>query len=304
MAATVRLGVPAIIVHGGAGVWRQEDLERAKGPLLEAVREGFRQAARGDAVDMVVEAVAVLEDSEVFDAGLGSVLDISGNLTMDAAVMRGWDLAVGAVAAVSYPKNPVRLARAVLERTPHSLIVGPWADDLARRLGLERHPGPSRRTLERWRSIKESKGGESELLRSWITMAAQLGFDTVGAVAVDREGRLAAAVSTGGVMMKLPGRVGDSPIAGAGLYANERVAVAGTGVGEFIMRLGLSLRIAIMYERLGDLGLSVANGVELLTSRFGGGTGGFIALSRDGMGAVDYNTVAMPWKAAGAQVQP
>ena len=298
MASPLKLTRPAVVVHGGAGSWEGTELETALREVARAAQAGLEAARSGSAVDMVTEAVAYMEDSGVFNAGVGSVLDFTGNVTMDAAVMRGKDRRAGAVAGVTYPRNPVRLARAVLDLTPHVLIVGQWADRLAERIGLPRHPGPSQRSVERWRRIRESGGGGDQLYRAWIEAARRLGYDTVGAVAVDSEGNTAAAVSTGGVALKLPGRVGDSPIVGAGLYADRLAAFSATGVGEFIIAVGLSLRASIMYAQVHDIAAAVEGALDELTSSFGPGTAGLIGIDANGAAYGSFNTRAMPWAVA------
>ncbi|MGC9071805.1 MAG: isoaspartyl peptidase/L-asparaginase [Acidilobus sp.] len=297
MERPLRLRPPAVLVHGGAGAWQEADLQVSMKEVMKAAEAGMGQARSGSAVEMVVEAVAYMEDSGAFNAGVGAVLDFTGGITMDAAVMRGSDRRAGAVAAVTYPRNPVRLAKAVLENTPHVLIVGQWADTLAKRLGMPRHPGPSQRATDRWRRLKETAGGQEGLYRSWFEAARRLGYDTVGAVAVDLDGITAAAVSTGGVALKLPGRVGDSPIVGAGLYADPASAFSATGVGEYIIAVGLSLRAAIRYEERGDIAEAVEHVVGQVTEAFGPGTVGLIGISRDGTAWADFNTRAMPWAA-------
>jgi beta-aspartyl-peptidase (threonine type) len=298
MEIPVRLTSPAIIVHGGAGAWRNADVNAVKRAIEEALSRGLEASRTGSSVEMVVEAVASMEDSGVFDAGVGSVLDLSGRVTMDAAVMRGSDLRAGAVAAVTYAKNPVRLAKVVLERTPHVMIVGSWADELARKAGLEPFPGPSSRSVERWRQLKESGGDGDELAKRWIELARQLGLDTVGAAALDSQGTLAAAVSTGGVIMKFPGRVGDSPVVGAGLYADKLSAFVATGVGEYIISLGLSLRASIVYSLTRDIVSAVESQVRLITEVFGAGTAGLIGIDYQGNAWGSANTNAMPWGVA------
>lgn len=295
MERPVRLSRPALVVHGGAGAWRGADRKAVEKAIRDAVVKGMEQSRTGDSLDMVVEAVASMEDSGVFDAGVGSVLDMRGNVTMDAAVMRGRDLRAGAVAAVTYPKNPVRLARKVLELTPHVMIVGRWADELAERLGLEKFPGPSRRSIERWKLLKESGGDNDDLARKWIDMAKRIGMDTVGAAAVDNNGNLAAAVSTGGVILKFPGRVGDSPIVGAGLYADERAAFVATGIGEYIIALGLSLRASLTYAATLDIVRAVESQIDLITKVFGRDTAGLIGIDSRGNAWGACNTNAMPW---------
>lgn len=289
-------GVPLVVVHGGAGSWKGLSLEEFKAvvrALEEAVYGGLSVSRSGDCVDMVVEAVARLEDSGVFNAGLGSVLDYSGNMTMDAGIMASNGRA-GGVALVSYPRNPIKLARIVMEKTPHVIIAGPWADELARRLGLEAHPGPSARALERWRKLKIDPSA-SPWVESRVKAARALGYDTVGAVASDGRGCLAAGVSTGGVALKLPGRVGDSPIPGAGFYATPRIAVAATGIGETIIMSMASLKLSEYYERIGDAGKASATLVEEHTRIWGQGTIGVIVVTGKAEVVAKYNTEAMPW---------
>ncbi len=289
-------GVPIVVVHGGAGAWRGFSLEEFKvatRALEEAVRSGLEASRAGDCVDMVVEAVARLEDSGVFNAGLGSVLDYSGNLTMDAGIMAS-DGRAGGVAAVSYPRNPIKLARIVMEKTPHVIIAGPWADELARKLKLEAHPGPSGRALDRWRKLKIEPNA-SPWIKLRVETARALGYDTVGAVASDGKGCLAAGVSTGGVALKLPGRVGDSPIPGAGFYATPTIAVAATGIGETIILSMASLRLADYYEKTGDVEKAATMLVEEHTRRWGQGTIGVIIVTGKAEVTARYNTEAMPW---------
>ncbi|MCX8195629.1 MAG: isoaspartyl peptidase/L-asparaginase [Acidilobaceae archaeon] len=282
----------ALAVHGGAGAWRLG----VDGKLIEKTIEGAllrgSEAMRsGSCVDAVVEAIAFLEDSGILNAGTGSTLDYLGNVSMDAGIMAGGK--AGAVAIVSYPKNPIRLARIVMERTPHVLLAGPQADELARRVGLERHPGPSERALARWRALRELP--ESEWVRARVEAAKALGYDTVGAAALGPDGCLAAGASTGGVSLKLPGRIGDSPIPGAGFYANEAVAVSATGIGETIILSMSSLRVANAYLQLGDLAEALRRVVAEHTARWGPNTLGLIAVSRRGEVGGEHNAEGMPW---------
>ncbi len=293
---------PLVVVHGGAGVWRGLDMDAVVKALREATLVGLEVARSGNCIDMVVEAIAFLEDSGLFNAGVGSVLDYVGGISMDAGVMDSSGRA-GAVAAVSYPRNPIRLARIVMERTPHIILAGVRADELAMKLGLERHPGPHPRALERWKSLK-TRAPESEWIARRIEAAKALGYDTVGAVAIDTGGCLAAGASTGGVSLKLPGRVGDSCIPGAGFYANDKVAVSATGIGETIIMSMSSLRVAQLYEILGVLKDAVERVVEEHTLKWGPGTLGLIALSYKGEVEASYNTEAMPWAYASLGEEP
>jgi beta-aspartyl-peptidase (threonine type) len=302
---------PVVIVHGGAGDWRvvfeaakREGLDLDEARVLDAVREaalaGLRALESGaSALDAVVEAVKYMEDSGVFNAGVGSALDAQGGLCMDAGVMYSEGPRAGAVACVRKPRNPVVLARKVMELTDHVIMCCGPADALAERLGLEVHPGPSPRARALWSLYKErlEKGGRPVSWWSRNDKAARiLGIlpgDTVGAVAVDAEGRLAAAVSTGGTTFKLPGRIGDSPIPGAGFYALSQGAAAATGVGEAIILSGLTLRAVNLMQQ----GLPAARAGEAALSILESMTGmgaGLILLDAGGGAAAVFNTASMP----------
>jgi len=285
-----------VVVHGGAGSWSVDEgvRERALRGVREAALAGLDALRRGCALDAVVEAVRVLEDSGVFNAGIGSVLNAAGGIEMDAGVMDSRGV-LGCVACVTYPRHPIELARLVAERTDHVFLAGRGADELARALGLEKHPGPAKHVLERFEELRR----DPTRIRFWrrvaeLARAMGLWSGTVGAVALDDEGNLAAAASTGGVWMKLPGRVGDSPIPGAGFYASRACAASATGLGETIIRSFLCLRICTLVEE----GLSVLEAariaIEKHTRVFGSGTAGVIALDRRGQWAAVHNTDAMP----------
>ncbi|MEM0366484.1 MAG: isoaspartyl peptidase/L-asparaginase [Acidilobaceae archaeon] len=289
------MGRPVIAVHGGAGAWRGLDFDYklVYDAIEESIVRGLEASRTGNCIDMIVESIAYLEDSGLFNAGVGSTLDYIGNVLMDAGLMTSYGKAAG-VASVSYPRNPIRLARLILEKTPHVIISGPWADDIARRFSLEKHPGPSIRAQAMWRDLKSGKI-ESPWVKARIESAKTLGYDTVGAVALDSSGCLAAGASTGGVALKLPGRVGDSPIPGAGFYADSNIAVSATGIGETIILSMTSLRVANLYATLGILDNTLRIIVEEHTRRWGPGTLGLIALSFKGEISGYYNTEAMPW---------
>ncbi len=292
---------PAIAVHAGAGTWRYLRIKDVVEVMCKALRAGMDViASGGSAVDSVVKATIVLEDSGILNAGTGSVVDVAGKVSMDAGVMDGWEGGIGAVAAVTYPKNPVLLARKVMELTDHVIISGEGADELARRLGMERHPGPSSNVLARYKEFIGKAFREGNVrFKKTFELARRLGLidlhDTVGAVALDRNGRLAAAVSTGGVMLKFPGRVGDSAIPGAGFYASRSAAAVATGIGEVIIKFMLSLRVVELVES----GESVMNAAERvideLTRRFGQGVAGVLVMDSEGNAWASYNTRAMPW---------
>jgi beta-aspartyl-peptidase (threonine type) len=277
---------PAIVVHGGAGAVGDDVWNAHRDGVGRAVAAGWDVLTRnGSALDAVETAVALLEDEPIFNAGTGSVLCRDGSVEMDAAVMDGRGLDVGAVTLVRRVKNPVRLARRVMG-SEHVLLAGEGAEAFAREKGIALCP-PEDLVTSRQR----------EKLATWLARRAQgadpdAAADTVGAVAVDRGGNIAAACSTGGTRGKRSGRVGDSPIAGAGLYADNRVGAAtATGVGEAILRVGLS-RNAV----LGLPDASAQDAAWLAVRSFEdrvGGRGGVIVLSRDGSIGYAFNTPRM-----------
>lgn len=218
-------------MHGGVS-----GLEKALAPLGHALVNAIETAS---ALDAVERAVIALEDDPVLNAGHGSVLTIEGKVEMDAGIADGVTGDCGAVANVTVA-NPVRLARRVMERTPHLLLAGPGAMALGTDLPLLEETTPAQR--QRWAEARDN----GTLLPS--RYGAPEHVDTVGAVARDADGRLAAASSTGGVFGKLPGRIGDAPIFGAGLYASHHVAVVGTGVGELFLETLASLRVGLLVE--------------------------------------------------------
>jgi len=298
----IAVSKPAIAVHVGAGRWSRE--QKVIEEIVELVRSsldaGLRAGETGSSLDMVVQAVRVLEDSGIVNAGAGSTVDLTGSVSMDAGVMYSKTGRAGAVAYVKYPRNPVVLAKYVLEQTDHVLVAGEAADRLAERLGLPRHPGVSARVRNLYEdAVRKIRYGEvpqrfySRSLELWLRFFG-IG-DTVGAVAVDKDGELAAATSTGGVFLKMPGRVGDSPIAGAGFYASRCGAASATGIGEFIILYGLSRKAVDSLCENGDP-VSVAEEVmKDFTSKYGGDTAGLILIDRDGRAHGAYNTQAMPW---------
>jgi beta-aspartyl-peptidase (threonine type) len=266
---------PSIIVHGGAGPIKDDSLPaRLEGCRAASLAGWEMLRAGGDALAAAEAAVIVLEDNALFNAGTGSTLNSLGEVEMDAAIMAGNGLRAGAVAAVKGIKNPVMLARRVLEDGRHVLIAGDGAARFARAIGFPECATASlivESEKQRW----DSKHG------------------TVGCVACDRHGNLAAATSTGGVFNKLPGRVGDSPLIGAGTYANKFGAVSCTGYGEAIIRIVMA-RDAVQLLRDGiepseAAGLALANLAELT-----GSSAGLILI--DSRGRVGYarNTTHMP----------
>ncbi|MEM2107675.1 MAG: isoaspartyl peptidase/L-asparaginase [Candidatus Bathyarchaeia archaeon] len=237
---------PAIAVHGGAGTWDRKRSEAALKSVREAAEIGFKvMIAGGSAVDAVVEAVAFMEDSGNFNAGAGSALNIEKRVEMEASVMDGATLQAGAVGLLSDVRNPVRLARLVMEKTDHVFVVGKGTDDLARMFGVERRQSVTAAQLERYEAqLKNLLAGSGYLPRLADLVKAHpeiFQLETVGAVALDNSGSVAAATSTGGFPLKLAGRIGDSPSIGCGTYAdNCSGACSVSGVGEIAIRLVLA----------------------------------------------------------------
>lgn len=296
----------SILVHGGAG----DHLAGCASPVKLA---GVRRAADagwsvlqegGSAVDAVEASTRVLEDDPCFDAGYGSYLNRDGEVELDAILMDGCDLKFGAVAGVKGVKNAVTLARRIMEATPHALIVGRGAERLAAEWGLTVAPESmiTPEMLAAWRRHAADEAATrnvpgvlspADILRLQSRLPT-LG-DTVGAVAVDSSGRVAAATSTGGTHHKLPGRVGDSPIVGAGAYADNLAGgVSCTGHGESIMRICMAF-VACQAMARGAEAMAAANEAVTRLSERTGGPGGCIAVDQQGRLGWAWNTRAMPY---------
>ncbi|MGH9380628.1 MAG: isoaspartyl peptidase/L-asparaginase family protein [Thermoanaerobaculia bacterium] len=283
---------PVLVIHGGAGTLRpgqmsEEDEQAYREAMAAALYTGWEiLSGGGSALDAVEATVRSMEDSPLFNAGRGAVLNSDGRPQHDASIMDGETQDAGAVGAVSRIKNPISAARAVMERTPHVLLVGPDADLWAAQQGLETVEGAYFYTERRLRWLQER-------------MAEGAGdHGTVGAVALDRQGRLAAATSTGGLSGKLPGRVGDSPIPGAGNWADPRCAVSGTGTGEYFIRYNVARDVCFRFEHqggsLGDAAREVTNAageVEIVAGE--GADAGVIAVADDGSWTFAFNTPGM-----------
>lgn len=285
---------PIIAVHGGAGRARRmsdEERKEIENALMDALKSGLDVLRSGTALDAVEEAVKTMEASGLFNAGKGAVVNLKGEIELDAGIMWGKTLSAGAVAAQKYTWNAISLARIVMEKTDHVLIVGEGADFLAKKFNLEQHPGPTRRVLERYNEYKTLVNEKRfELWKNNYEVKDLYAGDTVGAVAFDSEGNLAAATSTGGLFLKLPGRVGDSPIPGAGVYAeNGVVAVSATGVGEVMMKLSLASRIASLVRSGLTLEKALDEIVSLASKLFGANTVGIIAIDAQGNYAENTN---------------
>src|SRR5216684_345994 len=285
-----RLYMPiAIIVQGGAGNIDPERVEGAQEGCREAALVGWNiLQAGGSALDAVEAAVRALEDNPMFNAGTGACLTSDGNIELDAGIMEGYTLRVGAVAGVELIKNPVSLARKVLE-SPHVLLVGKGAQEFAQEQGMPLSAFEDLVTERQYRIWLENKARAAsapEELRHHrrevgSLKARQERHGTVGAAAVDITGTLAAATSTGGIHNKYPGRVGDSPLVGCGFYADENAAVSCTGYGEDFIRLLIAKRTADFVGR-GDSAREAAEEAIALLSTSAEGMGGLIVVDRKG----------------------
>ncbi len=280
----------ALAVHGGAGTIpkrkqaasRMASYHQGLSSALTAGRELL--AAGGSALNAVTAAVMVLEDDPLFNAGRGSVFTAAGTQEMDACVMDGSDHRAGAVAGICGPRNPVAAARAVLERSGHVLLIGDGALAFCRAQGLTSCEPSYFYSKERWEELQYALAHPGRDRRR---------HGTVGAVARDRSGNLAAATSTGGTTGKAPGRVGDSPIVGAGTYAdNTTCAVSATGHGEFFVRYGAAFEIAARLRHTGQSLQSAARAVIDGLAAIGG-SGGVVAVDRAGALALPFNTEGM-----------
>lgn len=293
----------AIAIHGGAGTILPENMtERMEAEYRSVLEEALRAGyvileADGSSLDAVVAAVQVLEESPHFNAGRGAVLTNDETIELDASIMEGRRRDAGAVASVKHVRSPIALARLVMEESPHVMLVGQGAEAFARDQGLEPVPNEyfrTQRRLEQVRRLKAREDATGSVSQPEHPDDADPKHGTVGAVALDRDGNLAAATSTGGMSNKKFGRVGDSPIIGAGTYAdNSTCAVSATGHGEFFIRGVVAYDIAAMMRYAG-LGVSDAADAVIhgkLTDMQG--TGGVIAMDALGNVAMPFNTPGM-----------
>ncbi len=292
-----------LVIHGGCGIIERgriaaEDEREMRAALDRALDAGVGVLdGCGAALDAVEAAVCVLEDDPHFNAGRGSVFTYKGTIEMDASIMDGRNRAAGAVTGVTATRNPIQAARAVMERSPHVFLSREGADEFSREQGLTQAPSNHFRIEERYRQLEDMLSRPSE-----DQFDVHLKYGTVGAVALDRHGHVAAATSTGGLTGKRWGRIGDSPIIGAGIYADNRAgAVSATGAGEYFIRVGVAHEICAQLraraeqcggdldpgevQRIAD---AVIAEVEAL-----GGTGGIILATRWGHGVISFNTPGM-----------
>ncbi len=292
-----------LVVHGGAGVHSKKEmtaeLESAyRAALNEALRSGYAALeARGTSTDAVIAAIKVMEDSPLFNAGRGAVLNSEGQVELDAAVMEGATRKAGSVAAVKHVKNPIMIARLVMDKSPHVMMVGDGAETFAKEQGIELMPQDYFITEPRRKQLEQIQSEKRRLLKPQSRLRkgrAADRFGTVGAVALDRQGNLSAGTSTGGLADKHPGRVGDSPIIGAGTYANNATcAVSATGHGEFFIRSVVAYDIASLMEHKRLTLAKAANEVVRKKLVDFGGEGGVIAIDCQGNIAMPFNSEGM-----------
>jgi len=297
-----------IVIHGGAGTIRRDQMtperEQAyRAKLEEAVRAGHAiLAAGGSSLDAVVAAVQVMEDSPLFNAGKGAVFTAEGTNELDAAIMDGRTMAAGAVAGVKRIRSPIALARLVMERSPHVFMIGTGAETFAQEQGVELVDPSYFFTQERWDALQRAKAAEAARRPSALGHPARDAegrpidekFGTVGAVALDQHGNLAAATSTGGMTNKRFGRVGDVPVIGAGTYASNRsCAVSATGHGEFFIRWTVAHDICARVRYQGVSLEEAAHAVVMQELVEAGGEGGIIAMDPAGNIVMKLNSPGM-----------
>jgi isoaspartyl peptidase/L-asparaginase-like protein (Ntn-hydrolase superfamily) len=276
--------LPVIALHGGAGTLRKSDMTRRRAAryraaLQDALMRGYSiLQSNGTGLDAVTAAVVAMEDSPLFNAGRGAVYNAEGRHELDAAIMDGATLRAGAVACVGRIRNPVLAARAVMEHSRHVLLAGRGAERFARARGLAMVSPGYFATRTRLTALRHKLVGH---------------HGTVGAVALDRDGNLAAATSTGGFTAKLPGRIGDSPLVGAGTYAdNATCAVSGTGLGEAFIRCVLAHDVAARMRYRGDPLSRAATAALGRIARLGA-DGGLVAVDRRGNLAMPFTSQGM-----------
>jgi len=277
--------VYGLVIHGGAGTITREKMSPEKeaeyrGKITEALTVGYEILEKGNSsLDAVEAVVRIMEDSPLFNAGKGAVFTNAGTNELDASIMDGSTLQAGAVAGVKTVKNPISAARKVMEKTWHVMLSGDGADHFAAEQGLEIVDNNYFYTERRWNALKKAQEEEKH--------------GTVGCVALDKKGNIAAGTSTGGLTNKRWGRVGDTPIIGAGTYANnETCGVSGTGQGEYFIRGNIAYDVsALMIYRSLTVNDAAGQVIDKLSGR--GGRGGLIAMDKNGNIAMSFNTEGM-----------
>ncbi|MGE5633655.1 MAG: isoaspartyl peptidase/L-asparaginase family protein [Deltaproteobacteria bacterium] len=292
-----------ILIHGGIKTKRikspSKSAETIKKSLKDSISNGFNLLKKNNSAINAVEASVVsMESSGSFNAGLGSCLTIDKNVEMDASIMNGKDISAGSVGMLKGVTNPIKLARYVMDHTNHVMLVSDGAVKLARKLNMHSNQFEiNKKKLRIYntliRNINQDVKDNNKLSTSSSDHHSQY-YDTVGSVASDKEGNVAAAVSTGGRWLKMSGRIGDAGVIGSGLYADNKLGAAcATGHGEFIMRLCLcKYACDLMKEK--NASFASKKSISLLTKRFGKNTGGIITIDRNGNFGISHNSESMP----------
>jgi beta-aspartyl-peptidase (threonine type) len=318
--ATARIAEPKIrfVIHGGAGTILKGQMmpEREKQyrtMLTEALVTGYEVLKKGGpGLDAVEAAIRIMEDSPLFNAGKGAVFTSAGTNELDASIMDGKTLKAGAVAGLKHIKNPISLARLVMEKSKHVMMVGDGAEAFAKEQGIELVDQSYFYTEERWKGLQREKAAEEEKNKAPKDKKQEKEhadllsheYGTVGAVALDKDGNLAAGTSTGGISNKKFGRVGDSPIIGAGTYANNRTCgISATGDGEYFIRSVVAHDISALMEYRGLSLKAAADAVIDKVDKLGG-KGGVIAIDKDGNIAYAFSSAGMYRGRIGADGQP
>ncbi len=306
----------ALVLHGGAGVIERSTMDpKTEAAYRASITQATEAAAKvldagGSSLDAIEAAIHILEDDPLFNAGRGAVFTASGKNELDAAIMDGATLKAGAVAGVTRTRHPISLARAVMDKSPHVMLIGEGADAFAAQSGLEQVDPSYFFTERRWQSLVKQLKREGQpipprpagappapaaaLIEPWPEAPGAHKFGTVGVVALDRQGNIAAGTSTGGIQAKHWGRVGDSPIIGAGTYAsNQSCAVSATGAGEYFIRLTVAREVCALVQYKGMTLQQAADQVIHKELESLHGEGGLIAITPDGQLAWSFNTPGM-----------
>ena len=302
-------------IHGGAGNFTLEDIKDRQGEMRAAMTEALAAGHRvlaggGSSIDAVQAAILILEDSPHFNAGKGAVFTNAGTNELDASIMDGRTMMAGAIAGVKHVRNPIRLARLVMEKSPHVMMTGEGAEAFAKEQGgIEFVPESYFRTDLRWQQLQQAQ--EQEKAKRGAALVPRTDdprgayFGTVGAVALDQAGNLAAGTSTGGMTNKRWGRVGDSPIIGAGTYAsNQSCGISATGTGEYFIRFTVARDICARVEYRSIPAQQAADEVVQKVLEDAGGDGGVIGLDRFGRVIMSFNTTGMSRGYVGADGKP
>lgn len=289
-----------IVVHGGAGTIEKKNMDQGtekayRDKIIEALTVGYTiLESGGTSIDAVAEAIKIMENSPLFNAGKGAVFTSEGKNELDASLMDGKTKLAGAVACVTKIKNPILAAKAVMVNSPHVMLSGRGAEKFAKAMGLEIVKSKYFYTERRYKSLKQMKKREKLEGGLYDIFSGKEKFGTVGAIALDQFGNLSAGTSTGGMTNKKFGRVGDSPIIGAGTFAdNQTCAVSTTGHGEFFMRYVVAYDVSARMKYLNQTLNESAESVIMNTLKEVGGRGGLIALDRNGNIAMPFNTEGM-----------